>query len=144
MFTEDLQVVALIRKLKPSWQKGKLNGIGGKVEEGEHPSEAMAREFLEETGHSTCPTQWSHYCMMLGKNDGGDEPFQVDFFACRTPDIGLLKSMEEETIEVHTVYSLGGSLAMVENLSWLVALAVDHLQDGRPSFVQAFYYPEGR
>jgi 8-oxo-dGTP diphosphatase len=42
--------VLLIEKSHPAWQAGKLNGIGGKIEEGESPSKAMAREFREETG----------------------------------------------------------------------------------------------
>lgn len=42
--------VWLIRKARPAEQAGKLNGIGGKVEPGEHPDEAMVREFKEEAG----------------------------------------------------------------------------------------------
>lgn len=42
--------VVLIRKNKPAWQKDKLNGVGGKVEDYETPQECMRREFLEETG----------------------------------------------------------------------------------------------
>lgn len=33
---------------------GKLNGVGGKIEEGELPIAAMEREFTEETGISPC------------------------------------------------------------------------------------------
>lgn len=36
--------VALIRKNKPDWQKGKLNGIGGKVEAGETPRRGQSSE----------------------------------------------------------------------------------------------------
>lgn len=42
--------VLLLRKDTPSWQKGKLNGIGGKVEQGESIHTATVREFQEETG----------------------------------------------------------------------------------------------
>lgn len=58
MFSEDRQFVALIRKNRPEWQAGKLNGIGGKIEEGETPIEAMVREFREETGVDTLATLW--------------------------------------------------------------------------------------
>lgn len=47
-FTEDGRVL-LIRKARPDWQAGLLNGIGGKVEKGETPTGAMMREFEEET-----------------------------------------------------------------------------------------------
>ena len=33
MFSEDRRLVALIRKSKPEWQKGKLNGIGEKAQQ---------------------------------------------------------------------------------------------------------------
>jgi 8-oxo-dGTP diphosphatase len=42
--------VILVRKQKPKWQKGLLNGVGGKIEIGETSSDAMFREFREETG----------------------------------------------------------------------------------------------
>ena len=46
-----LQCVALVHKNRgPSGVVGKWTGIGGKIEEGETPSEAMVREFAEETG----------------------------------------------------------------------------------------------
>jgi 8-oxo-dGTP diphosphatase len=50
LFHPQRKAVALIRKNKPEWQAGKLNGIGGKVEHLETPAEAMEREFLEEAG----------------------------------------------------------------------------------------------
>jgi 8-oxo-dGTP diphosphatase len=60
-FTEDyagFNRVMLIQKLKPEWQAGKLNGIGGKIELGETPHRAMAREFFEEAGLASLPTAW--------------------------------------------------------------------------------------
>ncbi len=33
MFSKDEKYVALVIKNKPDWQKGLLNGIGGKIEE---------------------------------------------------------------------------------------------------------------
>lgn len=41
--------VLLERKQRPAWQAGKLNGVGGKIELGESPFEAMHRECKEET-----------------------------------------------------------------------------------------------
>lgn len=49
---------ALIQKLRPDWQKGRWNGIGGHREPGEDGPTAMAREFREETGMDTHPGQW--------------------------------------------------------------------------------------
>lgn len=41
--------LALLTKKYPDWQAGYLNGIGGKIEAGERPREAMYREAEEET-----------------------------------------------------------------------------------------------
>lgn len=48
-FTPDARHILLLRKHEPIWQRGKLNGIGGKVEPGETILEATRREFCEET-----------------------------------------------------------------------------------------------
>lgn len=57
--------VMLIRKLKPDWQAGRLNGIGGKVEPGEEPHRAMAREFQEEAGLESLPSGWLKYAELF-------------------------------------------------------------------------------
>lgn len=61
-FSPEGAAVLLIRKTKPRWQAGKLNGVGGHVEEFDGTSQAaMAREFVEETGIETAVDQWSMY-----------------------------------------------------------------------------------
>lgn len=50
IFSLDRQSVLLIRKNRPQWQLGKLNGIGGEIEKGETPHAAMTRECAEECG----------------------------------------------------------------------------------------------
>ena len=49
-FSPDRGRVLLIRKRRPAWQVGRLNGVGGKIEPGESPAQAMCREFREEAG----------------------------------------------------------------------------------------------
>lgn len=51
--------VALIRKNRPDWQRGKLNGIGGHVESDESVRVAMSREFSEETGVLIPADEWT-------------------------------------------------------------------------------------
>jgi 8-oxo-dGTP diphosphatase len=79
--------VLLIEKNHPEWQKGRLNGIGGKIEKGETPLQAMVREFREEAG--AVVTSWREFAVMTG--DG----YQLNLFTARenvelhpTPDEG--------------------------------------------------------
>lgn len=59
IFSEDMEDVLLIRKERPYWQKGMLNGIGGKIEKEEMPREAIKREMLEEAGIETTDDIWT-------------------------------------------------------------------------------------
>lgn len=126
MFSEDYEKVALIRKNKPDWQKGKLNGIGGKIEQDECPDDAMLREFEEEAG---AVATWKHYGRMKGPG------WCVECFAC-TGDLSKLISCTDEKIEI--IETLDDE-DTIENLGWLIAAAIDFLEDGRPAFVEAVY-----
>jgi 8-oxo-dGTP diphosphatase len=58
--TDECRIrVLLIQKNRPDWQAGKLNGIGGHVEEGETDREAMSREFQEEAGVCVDKHRWN-------------------------------------------------------------------------------------
>lgn len=66
-FSEERSRVVLIRKTKPKWQAGYLNGVGGKVEPTDSSAHAaMAREFHEETGVLTEPDAWKYRGIMQG------------------------------------------------------------------------------
>jgi 8-oxo-dGTP pyrophosphatase MutT (NUDIX family) len=55
--------VLLLKKAKPTWQAGKYNGVGGKIEPGEWPISAMVREFHEETTFRVERLFWQRYHM---------------------------------------------------------------------------------
>lgn len=59
-----LDQILLIQKARPDWQAGRLNGIGGHVEPGETPIQAMVREFAEETPWGSEAEDWTHYAYM--------------------------------------------------------------------------------
>ena len=42
--------ILLVKKDRPAWQSGRLNLVGGKIEEGETPEQAALRELKEEAG----------------------------------------------------------------------------------------------
>jgi 8-oxo-dGTP diphosphatase len=68
-FYRSRRKVVLIRKTKPDWQRGKLNGVGGKIEDGEYSNVAMGREFEEETGCPSFCTQWQLFTTLQFPDD---------------------------------------------------------------------------
>jgi 8-oxo-dGTP diphosphatase len=135
LFSEDRQTVALIRKNKPAWQCGRLNGIGGKIEEGESPNQAMRREFREEAGADI--VTWRAYAAINSPEDCA-EPWEVYFyFAFSNRE---LRSMTNEPIALYPVVQLHG-LPVIYNLRWLIPLALD--DSSRSHYIEGFdVWPE--
>lgn len=116
--------VALIRKTKPTWQAGKLNGIGGKVEIGEGFRTAMAREFYEETGVMTDPGDWRGFGVL---NHNGHLVYL--FESTGHPDEQLQQTTEEEPgwfyADALAYHVSAGSISIMPNLAWMIPLALD-------------------
>lgn len=73
--------VVLIKKTKPDWQRGKWNGIGGSIEAGETPLQAMVREFAEEAQLLTTYRQWTQLFTLSGLTFGAKQkPWQMTVF----------------------------------------------------------------
>jgi 8-oxo-dGTP pyrophosphatase MutT (NUDIX family) len=133
LFDNDLSKIVLIRKLKPIWQYNLLNGVGGSIERGETPIVAMDREFREETTYAGEDIDWKYFALL----NGGE--FKVSCFAAKSDNVDL-KARTAEAIEVCDIDKLEYlRKQMIENLPWLINLAVDHLQDGRPIFADIKY-----
>lgn len=64
----------LILKDRPEWQAGNFNGLGGKIEQGETPEQAIVREVFEESNLETNPSSWISFALMQGPN------YNVHFF----------------------------------------------------------------
>lgn len=138
MFDENLENVALIKKSKPSWQKGKLNGIGGKIEAKETPISAMVREFKEETGVETKDSEWSSFLEMMGINDNG-ESFYILFFVS-IGDLSLLKTVTDEQIVIKNLLEINPKTdGVVDNIRWIAPLALNFVKYKKPDFVRAEY-----
>ena len=86
--------VLLMEKRRPSWQAGRLNGIGGKVEEGEDALGAMRRECQEETGLEV--VEWSPLGAI--SFEGG----QVHVFHAQA-DLSLAQSTTDEPVRQVTL-----------------------------------------
>lgn len=89
--------VVLIRKVKPDWQAGKLNGVGGKIEIGESSRIAMAREFHEETGVHIGPLEWEVFAKMHFPKA------EVTFLRCFNQDAALAKTQTVWSDEVQAL-----------------------------------------
>ena len=102
-FNRKADHVVLIHKDRPEWQKGFLNGVGGKVELDIDVTyaDAMAREFKEKTGMFTVGAEWEHFATMHSGGDKLGEEAMVFCFRIFTNDIFFkVSTQESERIEV--------------------------------------------
>jgi 8-oxo-dGTP diphosphatase len=121
-FDEDFQSVLLIEKQRPEWQKGLLNGIGGKVEINEMPLNAMCREFEEETGFNLDHARWATFGSLRGK-DWIVYLYTTTLFDGEYSLIDYNKTDEEIILQ-----DIDNLCTAIPNLSWLVPMAKYSLQ----------------
>lgn len=113
LFVAGCSKVVLIRKDHPDWQRGKLNGLGGKIEPGESPAQAMEREFFEESGKRV--TNWRAFVTM-------EFPAATVFcFAAEGDTLGI-HSPTDEWVDIFQVHTLPPHV--IPNLPWLIPLAL--------------------
>lgn len=120
LFNKAQDHVVLIEKNKPEFQKGKLNGVGGKIEQGELPIDAMRREFGEEAGVSIY--NWSLDVVITSDN------CIIHCYSATAFDQewAAIRSMEEEKIGKYSVASihLYHENFIMTNLRFLMPLAL--------------------
>lgn len=123
LFSPEGDRVVLIRKSKPAWQKGRLNGVGGKVEPKEKFYQAMVREFSEETG--LLVENWKPFGSMYSVDAG----WEVILFAGSSIQVDEVKTATDEEVVVLPVSEAVQltSKEAISNVSWLVASARDCL-----------------
>ena len=149
LFEASLERVLLRLKARPAWQRGKLNGIGGKVEAGETPFYAMRREALEEAGvadgHLRLPG-WQLYRSERFRSSAPDGSLEaaVHFFAAQLlpgvpleqfPDASQVESTRKEPepnspVYYSTIPILAREHRMLYNLEYLVPYARVWLESG--------------
>lgn len=128
--------IVCIRKKKPDWQRGKLNGVGGKCEYGnqkytqwEEPIDAMKREWREEIGFDA-PVEWKHFAMQRGTD------YEVFYFKAEMltfDDMPALPHVNDtgESVEQFSVECLINHWkhSTSPGLSWLLPLAFRSTQN---------------
>jgi len=116
VFNMNRDVVLLIKKNKPDWQRNRTNGIGGKIEDGETAMEAMNRETTEETGKKF---NWQKTIVLNGAG------FRVHFFRAFTDDLTLF-DLVGHIVEGEGVLKLQDvdtkNPSNLPNLKWLIPL----------------------
>lgn len=135
LFNSERDQVLLIKKEKPLWQVGLLNGIGGKIEPGETASEAMHREAMEE---ADVDEQWKLFCEMEGAT------FHVSCFYGIYAHYGLYNAFKQKECEIlqvadTTLIQTGHSkYKTISNLPWLISMALD-VNHGEPRVLHVRY-----
>jgi len=133
-FELNRNFVALIEKNRPEFQKGKINGIGGKIEDADFfkaatgpfttPQIAMVREFTEETGKRTKPNDWDYFATMTFENDilGGRAVVH-----CLRAFLPTIRDIETTTDEKVNVYGLPllNHYQLSPNLKMLIEIALN-------------------
>lgn len=112
--------MAFVKKNRPEWQAGLLNGIGGKVEENEDYYTAMVREFYEETG--TAIPNWRPLVTMTYPGE-----CVIKFYTALVSPatLGGLYTATDEAIEVHSIeYPSLYPHLFIRNLHWIIPLAL--------------------
>lgn len=123
--------IILIKKNSPVWQKGRYNGIGGKIEPGERPEDAMQREFFEETG-VMFPWKYSDL-FAIYELEG---IYKCYFFTAKDQIFSKCKTMEEEFVfscPTSDILDTINPLPKVYNLSWLIPLCKSRDTDKGPT-----------
>lgn len=124
IFNEDRDKVILTRKTHPEWQAGRLNGIGGHVEDGEWKINAMIREAREECHGIEFGAGWNEFLHLGGP--WGD----VYFFYVTASDetFDYLKGRKNDSDEPFEIWPVTGiayldESEIITNMKWIIPLA---------------------
>lgn len=118
--------VLLVRKIKPEWQRGLLNGIGGHVERDEEPFDAILREFEEEVGRPS-PADWVHFATIAGEEPAHRKgapagPFEVWIFKATIE--GYFPPPQKNDIgEPVAWFPIHALVETIPNVRWLIPMA---------------------
>lgn len=132
LFSYGFEDVVLILKNRPQWQAGKMNGLGGGIENTDSsPVSAMQREFKEECGADI--DNWHKFAIMEGPN------WRVYCFAAFRPTVFLKENVQTTTDEgvgiesVQLLHEPAFSAELLPNVPWLCAMAKAYTLGRQPA-----------
>lgn len=121
IFDTSGEKVLLVHKQKPEWQVGRINGIGGKIEEGETPVACIARETKEEACLDIPESEW----IFLGTIQT-DEWIMHTFMATYGGPLDDAQKGDYEEVEWFAVNALPKEC--IGNLKWLIPFGLETLE----------------
>lgn len=142
LFSDDFRDVVLIHKNKPSWQAGKLNGLGGLIEPADpSPEFAMVRKFHEECGVTI--DNWVRFATMEGTD------WRVYCFSAKRPWLWLYDQVASRTDEKVEIFDRGSFIDeynvmidkgdLLPNVFWLMDMAHEFLRGTQPKLTIKYH-----
>lgn len=132
IFNKDLTEVLLITKNRPEWQKGAINGLGGKCEKGESMLDCVAREVWEESGLKIVTEDYKY----VGELHWTEWEVAV-FAAMYSGNKNDAKTLTDEPVVWYRVDNLPKKCKT--NLTWLIPLSIEVLTSSTPPKVNTVY-----
>ena len=127
IFDKTLTKVLLVHKERPEWQKGRVNGIGGKYEAGESAEDCISRETFEEAKLEIPPESWVYIGAM--HQQIGDVGILTTKYEGNPEDA---VTNDHEVVEWFLIDKLPENT--ISNVRWLIPLCLDKLQKGFGEF----------
>ena len=113
--------VLLIRKNRPSWQSGGLNGVGGKVSAYESYYDAMVRECREEC--NLVISNWEYIGMLTDIVD-----YKVKYYKAYVPTFDTVCSNTDEKVEIFNIADINYSM-LISPTDVFLRLAVHNIYE---------------
>ena len=115
LFTPERDAVVLMHKTRPAWQAGRVNALGGKLHPGESPREAARREVREEAAVDV--PDWEEFLVW------DDSVYRMHALRAFHPAARGARTAEDQ--EVFLAGTAALPAALIDNLRWLIPLALD-------------------
>jgi 8-oxo-dGTP diphosphatase len=115
LYTMDGRHVVLMKRTRPLWQNGRVNGLGGGILEGETPAGAARREVREECGVDV--PEWTEVLVWE------DAEYRMHVMRAMSSRASEARTLEDQEVFLASVDALPANV--IDNLKWLVPLALD-------------------
>lgn len=119
-FNSTRDVVALVLKQSgPPCVIGNWNGVGGKIEDGESPLEAMVREFYEETGADLPENEWEQFAVLHA------DDYDLFFLVAATDRTLAAQTVEKEEVKLWKCSEAIALPNLMHNMRWMIPFLQD-------------------